>query len=122
FFAEDLPRSILVAGGQGIGKDSERYRAKAAEANEGLPLLPRGGPLLLLDCLQGADGGKDFSCLCFLAACKLGGGKTRRVEGLDGRGCWWDRGRWWFFRSWWLCFGDGGLSGKGVKQGPLVRS
>src|SRR5262249_19612701 len=121
FFAEGLPGAVLVAGGQGVGKDPQRDGAKTTEADEGQPLLPRGGVLLLLDVPQGADGSKDVSCHRFLAACELRRRQLATVEGVRDRRSFRDRGRR-MLSSWWLCLRDGGLSGNEVKQGPLAAS
>ena len=51
-------------------------RPEAAEAGEHVALLRRGGPLLLLDAFEGADGGEDVAGFGFLAA-----GDHRRLAG-----------------------------------------
>ena len=66
--AEGLPAGILVAAGDRIGEDRQGDRPEAGEAGERLLLLRCGGPLLLLDGLQRADGGDDVAGLGFLAA------------------------------------------------------
>ena len=66
--AEGLPAGILVAAGDRVGENREGDRPEAGEAGERLLLLGRGGPLLLLDAFQGADGGEDVAGLGFFAA------------------------------------------------------
>ena len=70
--AEGLPAGVLVAAGDRVGKEREGDGPEAAEAGEGLPLVRRGGPLLLLDALEGADGGEDVAGLGLLAAGERG--------------------------------------------------
>ena len=66
--AEGLPAGILVAAGDRVGEDRQGDRPEAGEAGERLLLLRGGGPLLLLDGLEGADGGEDVAGLGFFAA------------------------------------------------------
>jgi hypothetical protein len=49
--ADGLPGGILVAAADGVGEDRQGDGAEAAEAEESVALLGRGGPLLLLDAL-----------------------------------------------------------------------
>ena len=66
--AEGLPAGILVAAGDRVGEYREGDRPEAGEAGERLLLFRRGGPLLLLDVLDGADGGEDVAGFGFFAA------------------------------------------------------
>ena len=66
--AERLPAGVLVAAGDGIGKDRQGHGPEAAEAGECCLLVGRGPALLLLDGLQRADGGDDVAGLGFLAS------------------------------------------------------
>jgi hypothetical protein len=70
--------------------------------------LGSGGPLLLLNGLQGADGGEDVAGFGFLAT----GYGNDGCRGLGGRGwcCGWRLG---FMRCGWLA---GLMDGKGIKQ------
>ena len=79
FFAEGLPAGVLVAAGDRVGEDRQGDRPEAGEAGERLPLLRGGGPLVLLDGLESADGGEDVACLCFFAA---GDGERRVRQGM----------------------------------------
>ena len=76
--AEGLPAGILVAAGDRIGENRQGDRPEAGEAGERLLLLRRGGPLLLLDGLEGADGGDDVAGFGFFAA---GDGDGERLIG-----------------------------------------
>ena len=60
--------SILVPAGDKVGKYRERNRREAGEAGERMLLLQGGGPLLLLDVLDGAAGGQDVAGLGLFAA------------------------------------------------------
>ena len=95
--AECLPAGILVAAGDRVGEYREGDRPEAGEAGERLLLLQGGGPLLLLDALEGADGGEDVAGFGFFAAgdgnrCrwrgvfKRGSGRIGRVGGFGGCG------------------------------------
>jgi hypothetical protein len=64
-----LPAGILVFSRYRIGENREGDRPEAGEAGKRLLLLSRGGPLFLLDVLDGADGGDDVACLGFFATC-----------------------------------------------------
>jgi hypothetical protein len=66
--AEVLPAGILVTAGDRIGEYGEGNRPEAGEAGERLLFLRCGGPLLVLDVLDGADGGEDVTGLGFFAA------------------------------------------------------
>ena len=66
--AEGLPGGVLVAAGDRVGEDRQGDGAESAEAGQRLPLLWRGGPLFLLDALEGADGGEDVAGFRLLAA------------------------------------------------------
>ena len=84
--AEGLPAGVLVAAGDRVGEDRQGDRPEAGEAGERLLLLRRGGPLLLLDGLQGADGGEDVAGLGFLAA---GDGSRGVLTGERRGSCGW---------------------------------
>src|SRR6266568_1472163 len=60
---DGLPASILVGAGDGVGKDRQRYRAEAGEADERLSLPVRSRAILLLDQFEHADGRNDVSRL-----------------------------------------------------------
>ena len=53
---ECLPAGILVPAGDRVGEYRQGDRPEAGEAGERMLLLQGGGPLLLLDVLEGADG------------------------------------------------------------------
>jgi hypothetical protein len=67
-FAEGLPAGILVAADDRIGKDSEGDRPKAGEPGECLLFRWRGGPMVVLNALDGAYGGEDVAGFGFFAA------------------------------------------------------
>jgi len=84
-FAQGLPAGVLVAAGDGVGKNGQGNRAEAGEAGERLLLLRGGGPLPLLDSLDGADGGNDVACFALFAACDGNGWGESGVFGAGGR-------------------------------------
>jgi hypothetical protein len=95
-----------------------------------LSFLFRGGPLFLLNGLEGADGREDVSSFRFFTAgdgegCvergMLGtrGKQIGRVEGLGIRGRSWGNLRGRFLRWWWLWFVACGRAGGEIKQGAF---
>ena len=123
---------ILVAAGDRVGEDREGDRPEAGEAGKRLPLLGRGGPLLLLDALEGADGGEDVAGFRFFAAgndgrCvwravfRTGGGRIGRARCFGGRGHDGDQ-RWDVLGCRWKELARGWVNGRPVKQRRLVPS
>src|SRR5262245_10190758 len=68
FFAEGLPAGILVAAADGLGEDGEGDRPEAGEPGKCLFFFRSSSTLLLLDGLQGADGGEDVAGLALFPA------------------------------------------------------
>ena len=77
--AEGLPAGVLVAAGDRVGEDRQGDRPRSRRSGRASAAPPAvAGPLLLLDGLQGADGGEDVAGLGLLAA---GDARGRRGVG-----------------------------------------
>jgi hypothetical protein len=99
FFPDCLPAGILETAANRIGKDREGNRPEAGEAGKYLFFLRSCDPLILLDGLEGADGGEDVAGFGLFAT---GDGSRSRsrffwrvirpffllLNALDGRGKW----------------------------------
>ena len=68
FLAEGLPAGVLVRPVTGSGKIERATGPKPAKRASVCFSSGGGGPLLLLDGLEGADGGEDVAGLGFFAA------------------------------------------------------
>jgi hypothetical protein len=68
-FTQGLPRRVLVAATDRVGKDREGNGPETCKACERLCLLGRCGSLFVLNPLEGTDGSEDVAGLCFFAAC-----------------------------------------------------
>jgi hypothetical protein len=81
FFAQRLPACVLESAGDWIGKDRPGNGSEARETGERLLLFRRGGPLVLLDGPQAADGGDDVAGFGLFATGDVGVGRCRIMPG-----------------------------------------
>ena len=65
---QGLPGGVLVAAGDGVGKDREGDRPETPEAQECLPLVRRRWPPFVLEVLERPDRVEDVFGLRLLAA------------------------------------------------------
>ena len=83
FFAEGLPRSILVPARGRIWKESEGYRPESRVAGQDRPFVGRRRPLLRFHPPEHANGGEEVTSLGLFAGRRCerwGGGRGRRRD------------------------------------------
>jgi len=79
FFADSLPRVVLVFAGDRVGEDRQGDGAETAEPGQDRFLVAGCGPILGFDRLERFDGGEDVAGLGLFAAGRLSQWPIRAV-------------------------------------------